>query len=356
MVWRAVEEATGFNALKHIKSSDVDDAFNPVWTTQANFEENPNEITGELEERRQLLHRMMRLTPDLAEQTALGMFAGGDDIETSIVFQSGNQILQQKKPALMPTPTGPLMQRFARIFLKATEEDDEQIHPFYIHVDDLQTNIEPCRWYLHLGIHAVNMSSVGATVKSVRGEEHYCGLVRVSGEGGQQEVKLLKVEDLVNNGEYSEVAILMEKLSNVNIYPYFPPPSDEIIAQDLEVMNSRPEIDDYVGLFIDARMAKDVRRGLSKKRWDEITGLYSTDSYPFNLEGDNLLLPLVHIHDTEPEEDFHHEQCPICRQEGCYGDIHECCHPFKDETHGRDFGWEAAGTMNDDSHGKTGWR
>ena len=130
MVWRAVQEATGFNALEHTKNSDADDAFNPVSTTQTNFHENPDEMTGELEARRQLLHRLMRLTPNLAEQTALGMFAGGDDTEASIVFQSGNQILQQKKPALMPTPTGPLMQRFAQIFLDATEEDDEGIHRF----------------------------------------------------------------------------------------------------------------------------------------------------------------------------------------------------------------------------------
>ena len=94
----------------------------------------------------------------------------------------------------------------------------------------------------------------GATVKSVRGEQHYCGLVRVSSEGGQQQVKLLKIEDLVNNGEYSEVAGLMEKLSSVNTYPYVPPPADEVMFQDFEAMNSQPDIDDYPGLFIDAKL------------------------------------------------------------------------------------------------------
>ena len=355
MVWRAVQEATGFNALEHTKNSDADDAFNPVSTTQTNFHENPDVISGELEERRQLLHRMMRLTPNLAEQTALGRFAGGDDTEASIVFQSGNQILHQKKPALMPTPTGPLMQRFAQIFLDATEEDDERIHPFCVHVDDLQTDIQPCRWYLHLGIHTVNMSSVGATVKSVRGEQHYCGLVRVSNDGGQQRVKLLKIEDLINNGEYSEVAGLMEKLSSVNTYPYVPPPADEVMVQDFEAMNSQPDIDDYPGLFIDAGTASDVRRRLSSERWEELTDLYQDGSYPFNLERDNLLLPLVIIHDTEDDEELIQDLCPMCRKADCSGDVYVCCHPFTDEKHGREFGWEAT-KFHDDSHGKTGWQ
>ena len=98
------------------------------------------------------------------------------------------------------------------------------------------------------------------------------------------------------------------------------PPSDEIIAQDLEVMNSaqRLMIMSVCSLMLGWRRMYEEDW---QKKMGRNTGLYSTDSYPFNLEGDNLLLPLVHIHDTEPEEDFHHEQCPICRQEGCYGDI-----------------------------------
>lgn len=352
MVWRAVEEATGFNTLEHARETDGDDGFNPVSTTQANFEQNPEEMVTKLEERRQLLHRMMRLTSNLAEQAALGMFAGGNDDEASIVFQSGNQILQQKTPALMPTPTGPLMQRFASVFLDATEQDDEHLHPFCVHLDDLQNKIEPCRWYLHLGIHAVNMSTVGATVKAVRGEQHYTGLVRVSGEGETLRVELVKVEDLSNKAEYREVATLMDELSSVNTYPWSPPLSGDIIPQDLEAMNSKPLIEDYVGLFIDARKARDIRRGLSREKWKQFTELGRTDSHPFNLKEEDLLLPLVHIHDTENKDDLDRDQCPICRKEDCSSDMYNCCHPYSED---EDFGWEGT-EHHDGTNGKTGWQ
>ena len=141
----------------------------------------PPKLTSDLgdepEEMLELLHLLISLTEDMEEQRSLVRFAGGNKAAKRLIAQSSHEILTERKPVLLPSPTGSSsISFFTKRLLdseieEAENEDFENMFSFSVYAPEVLGCYDSFNIYAHKGIIHLNMHPLGQMIRRVRGEK-----------------------------------------------------------------------------------------------------------------------------------------------------------------------------------------
>ena len=262
-------------------------------------------------ERRFILHTLMSLTKDSKEQESLKQFAGGFANPAPLVTQSGSLLMNHPKPRFLPRPGGELFQKLTELVLNLEAHTDH--YPMVVYNHDVE-RVPPFKLFVHTGIMMLNLHPLGQHIKSVRGEETHCGLVRLDPEGS---VQFLTYADLsMPENKYDVLFQHIAALADQDVYPddHFPESNDA--TDDINILQGA--ISDYRDFYFENNdglvtpsedlakgMRYDIMRPLMQMRGQE-------DMKPLDRPNEHHLIPLIHVHNSVEPRDA---RCPACSRE-----------------------------------------
>lgn len=245
----------------------------------------------------------MALTKDPKEQESLKQFAGGFVNPTPLVTQSGSELMNHPKPRFLPKPGGQLFQKLTEAVLNVEAPTDH--YPMVVYNHDVE-RVRPFKLFVHTGIMMLNLHPLGQHIKSVRGEETHCGLVRLDPDGN---VRFLTYADLTKpENKYDVLFQHIAALADQDVYPddQFPESNDATV--DAETV--RRAHADYRDLYFEAfglqpdlfDIPWEASLKLMEMRGDE-------EMKPLNKPNPSHLLPLVNVHSSKEAREV---SCPVC--------------------------------------------
>jgi len=257
-------------------------------------------------ERRFILHTLMTLTKDSKEQESLKQFAGGFENPIPLVTQSGSLLMSHTKPRFLPKPGGQLFQKLTEVVLNFEAPADH--YPMVVYNHDVE-RIPPFKLFVHTGIMMLNLHPLGQHIKSVRGEETHCGLVRLDPDGG---VQFLTYADLSKpESKYDVLFQHIAALADQDVYPddHFPESNDATV--DAETILEAQA--DYRDLYFEAY---NLQPDLFALPWEAMLKLREMrgeeDITPLDKPNEHHLIPLIHVHNSVEPRDA---RCPACSRE-----------------------------------------
>ena len=254
-------------------------------------------------ERRFILHTLMTLTKDSKEQESLKQFAGGFANPAPLVTQSGSLLMNHPKPRFLPRPGGQLFQKLTEVVLNLEARTDH--YPMVVYNHDVE-RVPPFKLFVHTGIMILNLHPLGQHIKSVRGEETHCGLVRLDPDGS---VQFLTYADLSKpENKYDVLFQHIAALADQDVYPddHFPESNDA--AVDAETILEAQA--DYRNLYFSSF---GLHSDLFPLPWEASLKLMEMrgeeDTTPLDRPHSRHLLPLVNVHSSKNARDA---LCPAC--------------------------------------------
>ena len=278
--------------------------------------ENTSDLGDEPEDMLELLHLLISLTEDMEEQRNLVRFAGGNKVAKRLISQSSHEIMTERKPALLPSPTGSLISFFTKRLLDVEIEEEEGVDfdnrfSFLVYAPEVLGYYESFNIYAHTGIIQLNMHPLGQLIRRVRGEDTHCGLIEVSWQE-EFEAKYLTFRDL-NDEKYIKIFQHLATLSDQDIYP------DDYYESQRYLGNEIPKILDSLDYrdlftkasFMDFGKAKDLAYGMRLEDFDALNELrFNEETIPLQKPNIKQIIPLVKVHTSSTSRPGNH--CPVC--------------------------------------------
>jgi hypothetical protein len=320
MAWSAMIELTGFDFWNNMTAQEM----------MENSSLRPqNHLENNMGNEKKILHALISITTDPIEQKSLIKFAGGTERSKPIILQSSHEMMDTKRPYLLPTPTGELISFFQERI--ASQAIETPYYPFSLAAKDFENHDSEFKLLAHKGILNLNSITIGKSIRKVRGERTHCGLIRQNSDGT---TRYLTFEDL-NDELYIELFEIIATLSDKNVYPHDFFPQEVDVQADIENVL---ENSDYRDFYVPpAFEGNDLIFGMPQEEFMTLAMWRGNeDEMPLQSSDNDHIIPLVHVHESEEERDD--EVCPICQLTESPG----CCQD-----------WEPADDYEDENF--SGW-
>lgn len=349
MAWAAIKELIGFDFWNGRKANDIleqTSLFPPKLTS---------ELGDEPEEMLELLHLLISLTDDMEEQRSLVRYAGGNKDAKPLIPQSSPELMKERRPALLPSPTGSLISFFSKKLLdfqmeEGDDEEYENMFAFSVYSPEVLSENSRFNIYAHAGIIHLNMHPLGQIIRRVRGEETHCGLIEVQVEWDENyQCRRIKPIYLtfknLNEEKYIKIFQHVAILSDQDIYPDDHYESQEFLGDEIPKILDSLDYRDFFTSAVswDFGKAKDLAFGMSPEDFNALNQLRGDeDTIPLQKPTKEQIIPLIKVHSSGSVRSANH--CPVCYSKFqcskgtiCYDNWNPAGYEFKDGD--KESGW-----------------